>query len=136
MNDDVAPGPVPVRGLDHIVLNVTDAEASVRWYREVLGLEPVRLEEWREGRAPFVSLRVDATTIIDLVERERTGVNMDHLCLVVDDAVDLEALAASGRFDVVRGVGRLFGAQGHGQGFYVADPDGNVVELRHYGQPG
>jgi catechol 2,3-dioxygenase-like lactoylglutathione lyase family enzyme len=122
---------VAVRGLDHVVLNVADAERSVRWYAQ-LGLEPVRLEEWRRGEAPFVSLRIDASTIIDLQERERTGVNLDHVCLTVDDDVDLDALAASGAFDVVRGPRRLYGARGWGRGFYVQDPDGNVVELRHY----
>jgi catechol 2,3-dioxygenase-like lactoylglutathione lyase family enzyme len=123
---------VRVTGLDHVVLNVADVEASVRWYHEELGLEPLRLEEWRQGRAPFASLRVDAGTIIDLLAAERTGVNSDHLCLTVDDSVDLDELAASGRFDVVRPPARLFGARGWGRGFYVRDPDGNVVELRNY----
>jgi catechol 2,3-dioxygenase-like lactoylglutathione lyase family enzyme len=122
---------VQVTGLDHVVLNVADAEASVRWYGR-LGLQPVRLEEWRRGEAPFVSLRVDDATIIDLQQRERTGENLDHVCLTVDDSVDIDALAASGSFEVVRGPRRLFGARGWGRGFYVRDPDGNVVELRNY----
>jgi catechol 2,3-dioxygenase-like lactoylglutathione lyase family enzyme len=124
---------VRVTGLDHVVLRVADAEASMRWYRDVLGLEPVRLEEWRRGEAPFVSMRVDEATILDLQEAERTGVNADHVCLTVDEAIDLDALAGSGELDVVRGPMRLFGARGWGRGFYVRDPDGNVVELRHYG---
>jgi catechol 2,3-dioxygenase-like lactoylglutathione lyase family enzyme len=124
---------VRVTGLDHVVLRVADAEASMRWYRDVLGLEPVRLEEWRRGEAPFVSMRVDEATILDLQEGERTGVNADHVCLTVDEAIDLDALAGSGELDVVRGPMRLFGARGWGRGFYVRDPDGNVVELRHYG---
>lgn len=123
-----------VVGFDHLVLNVADAERSVRWYQEKLGMDPLRLEEWRSGDAPFVSLRVDETTIVDLLEAERSGVNSDHLCLVVGEDVDLDALAASGEFEVLRGVGRLWGAQGWGWGVYVADPDGNVVELRHYGE--
>jgi catechol 2,3-dioxygenase-like lactoylglutathione lyase family enzyme len=122
---------VQVTGLDHVVLNVADAEVSVRWYGR-LGLQPVRLEEWRRGDAPFVSLRVDDGTIIDLQQRERTGVNADHVCLTVDDDVDLDALAASGAFEVERGPRRLYGARGWGRGFYVRDPDGNVVELRNY----
>ena len=122
---------VQVTGVDHVVLNVADAEASVRWYAR-LGLEPVRLEEWRRGDAPFVSLRVDAGTVIDLQERERTGINADHVCFTVGDEVDIDALAASGAFEVLRGPRRLYGARGWGRGFYVQDPDGNVVELRNY----
>jgi catechol 2,3-dioxygenase-like lactoylglutathione lyase family enzyme len=123
---------VQVTGLDHVVFNVADAEVSVRWYREMLGLDPVRLDEWRRGEAPFASVRVDGGTIIDLVEAERSGENVGHVCLTVDDAVDLDELAEGGRFDVVRAPARLFGARGWGRGFYVRDPDGNVVELRNY----
>ena len=121
-----------VVGLDHIVLRVADAERSLEFYAGVLGLAPERLEEWRAGEAPFVSVRVDATTVIDLQEGDRTGVNLDHFALVVE-TVDLEELAASGEFEVVGGVRRLWGALGVGRGVYVTDPDGNVVELRTYG---
>ena len=123
--------PVSVAGLDHIVLRVADVERSVAWYRDVLGLQPERLDEWRAGTAPFASVRVDATTLIDLQVGERTGINVDHVALVVT-GVDLEALAESGEVEVVRGVGKLWGAQGWGSGLYISDPDGNVVELRVY----
>ncbi len=121
-----------VIGLDHIVLRVRDAEASMEWYRDKLGLEPVRLEEWRRGEAPFVSMRLDDHTIIDLQEATTgsEGVNMDHLAIVIKG--DLDAIKASGEFDVLRGPNRLFGAQGWGHGIYVHDPDKNVVELRTY----
>jgi catechol 2,3-dioxygenase-like lactoylglutathione lyase family enzyme len=119
-------------GLDHIVLNVADVERSLSWYTKELGLTGVRVEKWRRGEVLFPSLRVDATTIIDLLQTERTGQNVDHVCLVVEP-VDLDALAASGRFDVVAGPSRLFGARGEGVGLYVRDPDGNVIEVRHYG---
>ena len=120
-----------VTGLDHIVLDCSDVERSVAWWRDELGLEPLRLEEWRRGEAPFVSVRLNTTTIIDLVAREPTGENMNHVAITVED-VDLEALAASGRFEVVGGPAPLFGAQGMGVGVYVRDPDGNTVELRTY----
>lgn len=123
---------VQVLGFDHVVLNVADGEASLRWYVDKLGLEGVRVEEWRSGAAPFVSVRIDQSTIIDLLVRERTGVNADHVCLTVGNDVDLEAVATSGEFDVIHGPRRLFGARGVGVGMYVRDPDGNVVELRNY----
>jgi catechol 2,3-dioxygenase-like lactoylglutathione lyase family enzyme len=119
-------------GLDHVVLVVTDVERSLAWYIGEVGGEPVRVEEWRAGEVPFPSVRLSASTIIDIVEGDRTGQNVDHLCIEVEP-VDLDALAASGRFEVTGGPARLFGARGMGAGIYVRDPDGNVVELRHYG---
>ncbi len=120
-----------VTGLDHVVIDCADVERSVAWWRDELGCEPLRLEEWRRGEVPFASVRLDATTIIDLFARERTGENVNHLALTVVD-VDLAELAASGRFEVLGGPAQLFGAQGTGVGIYVRDPDGNTIELRQY----
>jgi catechol 2,3-dioxygenase-like lactoylglutathione lyase family enzyme len=120
-----------VTDIDHIVLDCADVEKEVAWWRDEIGLEPMRLEEWRHKEVPFVSVRVNANTIIDLFEAPRTGENLNHVALTVED-VDLEELASSGRFDVVGGPSRLFGARGAGLGLYVRDPEGNVVELRTY----
>jgi catechol 2,3-dioxygenase-like lactoylglutathione lyase family enzyme len=122
---------IRVTGLDHLVLNVGDVERSLQFYLDELGLEPVRLAEWRAGRVPFPSVRIDPGTILDLLGTDRTGVNTDHFCLVVE-ATDFDALKESNRFDVVDGPARRFGARGEGVSLYVRDPDGNTVELRYY----
>src|SRR5919204_6362592 len=110
-------------GLDHVVLDVADVERSIAWYRDELGLEPVRVEEWRRGEVLFPSMRVDEGTIIDLLQADRTGQNVDHVCLVIEPD-DLDALKQSGRFEVVDGPARRFGARGDGTSLYVLDPDG------------
>ena len=120
-----------VTGLDHVVLHVADAEVSLAWYEQVLGLEGVRVEEWRRGEVPFVSVRVDPSTIIDLFEGGVDDGAIDHLALVVTD-VDLDALAESGTVDVVTGPAPRWGARGMGRSVYVRDPDGHVIELRVY----
>jgi len=120
-----------VTGLDHVVLVVTDAEASVRWYSDVLGLGAERLDEWRSGEAPFVSVRVSAMTVIDLLEGAVTGRNVDHIALVVN-GVDLDEVAARADLDVASGPSRVWGAQGWGMGLYLRDPDGHVIEIRTY----
>ena len=122
-----------ITGLDHIVVNCTDVERSLAWYTGTLGLAPVRVEEWRAGQAPFPSVRVNDATIIDLFAAERSGVNVDHVCLAIEPT-DLAALAASGRFDVVGDgpVDGLFGARGIAASLYVRDPDRNTIELRCY----
>jgi catechol 2,3-dioxygenase-like lactoylglutathione lyase family enzyme len=124
---------VHVTALDHIVVNCTDVETSLAWYTGALGLAPVRVEEWRAGRAPFPSVRVNEHTIIDLFATDRSGVNVDHVCLTVDPT-DLDVLAGSGRFDVVGDgpIDGLFGARGTARSLYVRDPDGNTIELRCY----
>lgn len=119
------------RGIDHIVLNVSDARRSVAWWCERLGAEPVRVAEWEAGEAPFPSVRLAPGTIIDLFELERTGTNVDHVCVVVEGA-DLHEVADSGAFEVRGPPMPLFGALGIGTGLYVKDPDGNTVELRTY----
>jgi len=122
---------VRARGLDHVVLVVADVERSLAWYLDELGGQPVRLDEWRAGDVLFPSVRLSASSIIDLIQGDRRGKNVDHICIEIEPT-DLDALAASGRFEVVGGPAELFGARGMGIGLYVRDPDGNVIELRYY----
>jgi catechol 2,3-dioxygenase-like lactoylglutathione lyase family enzyme len=122
---------VRVTDFDHLVLVCEDVERTLAWYRDRLGLEGVRVEEWRRGEVFFPSLRVDASTIIDLIPGQPSDGRLDHFCLVIAPT-DLGAVAASGNFDVVDGPDRRFGARGDGTSLYVRDPDGAVVELRHY----
>lgn len=125
---------VRVTEFDHLVLGCADVERTLAWYVDRLGLAPDRVDEWRRGEAPFPSVRVNADTIIDLIPASgptNEGDRLDHICLVVE-ATDLAALAVSGAFDVVEGPVHRSGARGVGTSLYVRDPDGLVVELRHY----
>jgi catechol 2,3-dioxygenase-like lactoylglutathione lyase family enzyme len=120
---------VRVTGFDHIVLRVADVEKSVGFYCDELGLAPERLDEWRRGEVLFPSVRIDATTVVDLFAAERDGQNLDHFCLVIEPT-DLDALAA--RFPGAVRADGLFGAQGYASSVYLQDPDGNTIELRSY----
>ncbi|MEW1865125.1 VOC family protein [Streptomyces sp. NBC_00669] len=120
-----------VIAFDHLVLNVEDVDRALAFYCGPLGLEPVRVDEWRAGKAPFPSVRVSPTTIIDLVANPRGESNVDHLCLVVEP-LDWHEVVESGVFTVVDGPGKRFGARGDAQSLYVLDPDGNTIELRWY----
>ena len=121
-----------ITGIDHIVLNVADVEVSVAWYQDMFGLGVERLEAWRAGEVPFVSLRVSESILIDLVAAPVTGTNMDHVALVTDRAT-FDAFVAAHRDLIEMGPKSLFGARGQGDGVYLRDPDGHRVELRTYG---
>lgn len=113
------------------MLCVADVERSVAWYGEHLGLRPERLEEWRAGDAPFVSLRVDDHTLIDLRADAPSGRNVDHVAFVTDRA-SFDVFVDTHRNVIEMGPASLFGARGEGDGVYVRDPDGHRVEVRTY----
>lgn len=125
------PKAVRVTAFDHVVINVADPETSLRFYCEDLGLDPVRVDEWHKKDAPFPSVRVNDSTIIDLLPLHRSGENCDHFCLVVEPT-DFEDVKQSGRFEVADGPARRYGARGDGTSLYIRDPDRNLVELRYY----
>ncbi|MER5349677.1 VOC family protein [Kitasatospora sp. NPDC002551] len=120
-----------VKAFDHLVLNVRDVERSLEFYSGLLGLEPVRVDAWRAGEAPFPSIRITPETIIDLTNRPRGESNVDHICLTVDP-LDWQEVIDSGAFTVLEGPVPRYGARGNANSVYVQDPDGNTVELRWY----
>ena len=74
---------IEVAGIDHVVINVSDAERAMRWYQKHLGFEPERYGEWLSGKAPFLSMRVNELTVIDLLETDRSGENVDHISFCI-----------------------------------------------------
>ena len=46
-------------------MNTRDVEGSVSFYKNILGMEILRLDEYREGKVGFVSARVSQEIIID-----------------------------------------------------------------------
>ncbi len=131
---------VKISEMDHIVLRTRDVEESLRFYTEVLGLQPERVEQWRAGEVRFPSARLNADTIIDFFASDNIPAskddarNQDHFCMVIDHT-DMDALKASFEdigVEIQAGPGKRWGSHGDGTSLYIYDPDNNVVELRHY----
>ncbi len=126
-----------VIGLDHLVMNTKDVEHAVTFYRDVLGMEILRLDEFRQGKVGFVSVRVSPETIIDIrpdTSGELVTPNMDHYCLVLGptDMKQLHADLQAKGVRVEEDVRPAWGAQGYAQQFKFWDPEGNKIELRCY----
>ena len=120
---------IEVAGIDHVVINVSDAERAMRWYQKHLGFDPERYGEWLSGKAPFLSMRVNELTVIDLLETDRSGENVDHISFCITGS--LEDLATED-VEIVRKFESVYGAMGWGPALYIRDPDGNVIELKQY----
>jgi catechol 2,3-dioxygenase-like lactoylglutathione lyase family enzyme len=123
---------------DHTNWRVRDLEASLSFYRDILGLEPFGLEEYRRGERPLVSLRVTQDFILHLTpdpefERGPTG-GYDHLALVVEEAKpdELAKHLREAGVEVERQFESITGARGEGPALYVRDPDGYRIELKFY----
>ncbi|MBB3640524.1 MULTISPECIES: VOC family protein [Variovorax] len=138
----VSPMPMPafsVLRIDHVVLRVKDAERSIAFYRGVLGCAV----EKRRDDLGLVHLRA-GTSLIDLVTHDgplgrqggalagAEGRNVDHVCLRIEpfDEAVIRTLMAEHGVAVNGEVQNNFGAEGNGPSIYVADPDGNTVELK------
>lgn len=127
-----------IAGADHTNWRVRDLDASLSFYRDVLGLEPFGLEEYHRGERPLVSLRITEDFILHLTpdpefERVPTG-GYDHLALVVERA-EPDELAERLRklgVEVERQFESIIGARGEGPALYVRDPDGYRIELKFY----
>lgn len=134
--------------IDHIVLWVADPLRSVEFYESAVGLPGVRVGEFRDGKAPFPSVRVSDDSIIDLMDQAgaplvdmltgadgAAGHPVNHVCLTMSEA-DFEALRGRLRdhgVDASAVQENSFGARGVApRAFYFRDPDGNVLEARHY----
>lgn len=127
-----------IRDIDHLVLRVIDAERMLGFYRDALGCSLER----RQDAIGLIQLRA-GRSLIDLVPVDgplgraggaapgAQGRNLDHFCLRVepfDEAAIRAHLAAHG---VSAGaLESRYGAEGEGPSLYIADPEGNVVELK------
>jgi len=129
--------------LDHLVLAVRNMDAMLRFYLDLVGLAPHRVDEYRAGTAPFPCARIAEGTIVDLLPEAMwntgepgagTFPNMNHFCVAVprDEWNALLERLAAGDVAIEAGPMTLSGARGNGTSIYVRDPDGNRVEFRFY----
>jgi catechol 2,3-dioxygenase len=120
--------------LGHIVLQVTDLDRSLRFYRDTLGLPLVSLAKPRERRMAFFSLGVKHhdLALIELApgagphDRNRAGVT--HVAFKIGE--DIELLKEARARMVAAGV-PVVNTTEHMTTYslYLSDPDGITVEL-------
>jgi len=125
------------RGLGHVVLNVRDLEASVAFYRDIVGLEVsdyiadqmafLRCSDEHHNLA-LAKIPPDATSRNDLYAPGRPG--LEHFSFRLGSLSEIEDAAkmiqAAG-VEIVRGIGK----HGPGENLFLVfkDPDGNYVEF-------
>ena len=140
----------PVPKLIHAGFYCRDVDASAAWYKEVLGMNP---QFGREGRN--AALRFDDAEGHHIYLAQAPKSYEPHTPMVFEHetltpmsgrigfyhiAIDFGSFdAAMEAFGRAMAKGSAIGKaaeHGYGRGFYVRDPDGNLVELWAYKQDG
>ena len=121
--------------LDHIIVKVNSAPASVEFYARVLGF----VHEGEDG--PFTVVRVNEAFTLQLAPWGTSG--GEHLAFAMTRA-EFDAAFARIResgipygdaFDSVgsqKEPGEELGARGMGKALYFFDPNKHLLEIRHY----
>lgn len=126
---------MPAR-IDHLILGVRDAEASIAFYTQILGFTP----DGTDG--PFSVIRVTPDFVILLAPWGTDG--GEHLAFAMSraefESVFERVKAASvpygdsyHRVGNQEGPGEELGARGMGPTLYFNDPNDHLIEIRHYG---
>jgi glyoxylase I family protein len=129
---------IRIQEIDHLVLRVMDAERMLAFYCGILGCEVERrmddigLIQLRAGRALIDLVPVDGKLgKLGGVAPGREGRNMDHFCLRVEPFDEGDIRQHLENHGVEAGETAIrYGADGVDPSIYVADPEGNVIELK------
>ncbi len=124
-----------VQRIDHLVLNVTDVEASARWYSDVLGMR----RQISGGRTSMwfgeqkLHLRPISVSQAEWFTGRQPTPGSDDLCFAAERSVsEIVAHLESTGIAIEGGPGTRAGARGRMTSVYCRDPDGNLIEIATY----
>jgi catechol 2,3-dioxygenase-like lactoylglutathione lyase family enzyme len=130
-----------IDALDHLVINVSDLEASAAWYQRVLGM---RREDFAPGAGKAqrtslkfgrqkINLRPIGVSKADWFTADHETAGSDDLCFLTtsgSQAVVAHLRACGVAIEV--GPVEKSGARGTLISVYCRDPDGSLIEISSY----
>jgi catechol 2,3-dioxygenase-like lactoylglutathione lyase family enzyme len=133
--------PISIDALDHLVVNVTDAEISAVWYQRVLGMTP-KIFDPGQGKPARISmqfgrqkinLRPIATDKKEWFTADHEAAGSDDLCFLTTASPQqvIDHLTACG-VSIEEGPVKKQGAVGTLLSVYCRDPDGSLIEIASY----
>jgi catechol 2,3-dioxygenase-like lactoylglutathione lyase family enzyme len=121
-----------ITALAHVCFTVSDLERSIEFYRDGLGLIPAFDFTDPKGRRYGLYLHAGGRNFIELFEGQvgapAAKPSFRHICLEVDD---IESTVHSLRERGIE-VSEMKMGVDHSYQAWIADPDGNRIELHGY----
>lgn len=133
--------PVEIHALDHLVVNVTNAEKSAVWYERVLGMkrsdfDPGQGQPKRIAMlfgAQKINLRPVSTSKSVWFTADHEAAGSDDLCFLTTTPPQqvVDHLKSCG-IAIEEGPCERQGARGTLLSVYCRDPDGSLIEISSY----
>lgn len=122
---------IAIDSIDHVVLTVRDSDATIAFYRDVLGMKP---ETFAGGRIALhfgkqkINVHVAGREFEPKADKPTPG--SADLCFLTSVPIErvVERLHAR-KVPVIEGPVPKTGAQGSLLSVYVRDPDQNLIEI-------
>lgn len=123
---------IPLRGLRHLALRVTDIEKARQFYQGLLGMKTV----WEPDPGNIYlssgqdNLALHQIPDAELVRyRQGAGQFMDHFGFLVEKPEQVEEVFKKMETAGVRIIKPMKRHRDGSVSFYMADPDGNVIQI-------
>ncbi len=120
---------IPLQGLRHLALRVSNLKASRQFYETCIGMRPV----WQpDDHSLYLSLGCDNLALHEIKPGEQLsqdGQKLDHLGFIAENESIVDQLftrVKQAGIPIVKPVKRH---RDNSYSFYMADPDGNVVQI-------
>jgi catechol 2,3-dioxygenase-like lactoylglutathione lyase family enzyme len=121
-----------ITGMAHACFTVSDLDRSIHFYQDLLGLKPAFDFVREDGTRYGIYLHLGRRNFIELFQGElgerAKGQPFRHICLEVDD---IQSTVAALRGRGLEVSDPKLGSD-HSWQAWIADPDGNRIELHHY----
>jgi len=121
-----------ILGLRHLALNVKDIEVSQKFYEQVFDMKVV----WQpDSHNVYLSSGTDNLALHQIPDENlvafpgQTGQFLDHLGFLIDAPANVDAIFQRVQADGLPIVKPLKQHRDGSYSFYLADPDGNVVQV-------
>jgi catechol 2,3-dioxygenase-like lactoylglutathione lyase family enzyme len=132
---------IKINALDHLVVNVTDAEKSAAWYEQALGMTR---QDFDPGGgyakriamvfgSQKINLRPVTTGEVEWFTADHEAAGSDDLCFLTDATPQqvVDHLRSCG-IAIEEGPVERHGARGKLNSVYCRDPDGSLIEIASY----
>ncbi|MFW5922506.1 MAG: VOC family protein [Halodesulfurarchaeum sp.] len=122
--------------IDHLNLKIppNGRDRALAFYRDTLGFDADRLEQFAAGDLPFFAVRLTDTSVIhfwpDPDFESPSGLNYDHVSIHLEASIESIRETLDDAGVPIVDDREVVGAAGTGRAVYVRDPFGYLVELK------